>query len=255
MNGVPAAAQPASDDGLSSIHADEIVARQALLDHSSAEFLAAVPTTLIMDDLEFFSDGTYRPIVLPQAVFPSAGGEDQIMTNGCGTSTPRRQRELEDAPQRAVSPRLEGGREIANTAFVLPAVLDYDALRRFVGVQPREIANVTVNAVRVVAPVAAVQIAAPVTATPVHIVAPVTAVHIVAPVTATPIDITDTAVHRVAQLEHAVAQMASQQNSIAQSTLAELQRVASLVMPAGPTTVIAPAPSSHADTFPSLGKS
>ena len=128
MNGVPAAAQPASDDGMSSTKAEEIQARPSLLDNSSAEFLAAVPTSLIQDDLELFSDGAYRPMVPPQAVFPSTGGEDQIM-NGSGTSTPRRQRELEDAPQRAVSPRLEGGREIANA---------------------------TVNAVHIVAPAAAV---------------------------------------------------------------------------------------------------
>ena len=101
---------PPSDDGMSSISPDEVLARQLALDRDAQEFLNAWATGVIVDGAELYSDGTYRPTSVPlqlgaeiYSAQPSVTGAERS-----GESTPRRRRnEIEDAePTRSVSPRL-----------------------------------------------------------------------------------------------------------------------------------------------------
>ena len=77
-------ADPGSDagdlDAISSVHPSEAAERQRYLDSLSAEFLAAGPTGVIIENLQLFTDGTHRPVEpvdiygrTPQVFGPSFG--------------------------------------------------------------------------------------------------------------------------------------------------------------------------------------
>ena len=98
----------ASDDEMSSISPDEILSRQAALDIAAAEFLAAGPTGVFVDELELLSDGSLRPsqagVTISVPVISANGHTSDDVD--VAPSTPRRRRDEPDSPVRAVSPRL-----------------------------------------------------------------------------------------------------------------------------------------------------
>ena len=118
------AADGHDSDEMSAISPEEAAERQRVLDDQSAEFDAAIPYGVIVEGVELYSDGTYRPLSIsvgtPRAVVhytiatPAASETEIVDTTmpdivPSGQSTPRRAREqpeIEDELPRSVSPRL-----------------------------------------------------------------------------------------------------------------------------------------------------
>ena len=100
-----------TDDGMSSVHADEVLQRQVDLDLASAEFLAAFAVGVQADDhTELYSDGTYRPMGMgSRPLGPVVGNgaapyEEHYIGSRTGSRSPRRVRDEEEVDTPRASP-------------------------------------------------------------------------------------------------------------------------------------------------------